>query len=415
MDTIQLSRKLKGFFDYFYEIPHAVPGWDLQELRAISNCILNGQVISGPHTKRLEEKIKGILGVPYVLSVNSGRSAIEVALRTLGLKRGDEVIVPSFCCMAAVLPIARTGCDPVFADVDETCNMDPEKLRGLISSKTRAILVPHLFGRPARIDEICKLAEEYSLFVIDDAAQSFGATLYGKPVGISGDLGILSFGPGKTLVATGGGLLVTNKESIFLKAKAMFFPQQVYSTKLSRLIHFVLNRRYRKMTLPFYVLANFFRRKDYPQQADSNNYVIEQMANVDAAIGLVQLSKFDQIVQKRIRYAEYLTDRLEKWEFITPPPFPIKGSIYTKYIVQLRRAEFREPLMRFLHSKGIEVQETYTPLHLHEMRNYSRGPLPVTEKLWDKLLPLSNEPSMSFNELDYLVNALYSFRGNSGK
>src|SRR5438094_1478706 len=167
-----IARQIRGFFDHFYKLPHAVPEWSHRELAAILSCLLNGQVSGGPHSQQLEEKIKGILGADYVLGFDSGRSAIEVALRALDLNPGDEVIVPSFCCLGAVLPIIRSGCSPVFADVDDTLNIDPEKIPGLISRKTRAILVPHLFGRPARIDDICRFAEQHSLLVIDDALQS---------------------------------------------------------------------------------------------------------------------------------------------------------------------------------------------------------------------------------------------------
>src|SRR5439155_12031526 len=138
----------------------------------------------------------------------------------------------------------------VFADIDDTLNIDPEKIPGLISKQTRAILVPHLFGRPARIDDISRFAQEQSLSVIDDAAQAFGATLYGKPVGTFGDVGIVSFGPGKTLVATGGGMLVTNHRDVFLRAKALSVPRLGEFQTLSRLIHFVMRRRSRGVTLP---------------------------------------------------------------------------------------------------------------------------------------------------------------------
>src|SRR5437870_8016209 len=255
------ARQIRSFGNYFYKIPHAVPPWGHRELAAILNCLLTGQVASGPHTQQLGEKIKGILGVAYVLGFNSGRSAIEVAIRALGLNQGDEVIVSSFCCLGAVLPILRAGCIPVFADVDDTLNIDPEKISCLISGRTRAILVPHLFGRPARIDDISRLAQEHSLFVIDDAAQAFGATLYGKPVGGFGDVGIVSFGPGKTLVATGGGVLVTNHREVFLKARALSAPSQGDFHTLSRLIRFVMFRRLRRATLPFYAAYEHFSTK----------------------------------------------------------------------------------------------------------------------------------------------------------
>src|SRR5207253_1065457 len=163
-------------------------------------------------------QIKGILGVDYVLGFNSGRSAIEVALRALPLNQGDEVIVPSFCCLAAVLPIIRAGCIPVFADVDETLNIDPEKIPDLISAKTRALSAPS-----------------------------------------QGDF-----------------------------------------HTLSRLIRFVMLRRLRKATLPFYAAYEHLSTRFSPPK-DSDDYEIRQIANVDAALGLVQLSKLDELIEKRAR------------------------------------------------------------------------------------------------------------------
>src|ERR1051325_9752576 len=148
--TMSIARKTRAFFDYSYRLPFAVPAWDRRELGAISTCLLKGQIARGPHTKPLEDRIGAILHAEYVLSFNSGRSAIEVALRALDLSPGDEVIVPSFCCLRAVLPITRSGCVPVFRAVDDTRTSARDTVPGLCSPKTLPIRVPPLFGRPAR-------------------------------------------------------------------------------------------------------------------------------------------------------------------------------------------------------------------------------------------------------------------------
>ena len=404
---MSIARKTRAFFDYSYKLPFAVPAWDHRELAAISNCILKGQVARGPHTKPLEDRIRETLHAEYVLSFNSGRSAIEVALRALDLSPGDEVIVPSFCCLRAVLPITRSGCVPVFADVDDTLNIDPETIPGLCSPKTRAILVPHLFGRPARIDAICQFAKERSLFVIDDAAQAFGASLHAQPLGGYGDVGIVGFGPGKTLVATAGGILVTNRRDLFLRAQALS-ASRPDDSHLSRLFHFVLQRRFRRATLPLYVAYERFARR-FVVPRDPDAYEVRAMANVDAAIGLVQLSKMDQMIEKRARYADYLTDRLTPLGLFALPSDG-HGGVYTKYVVRLENAVSRAELLRCLRANGMEVELSYTPLHLDRLKHYARGPLPVTETLWDRLLPLPCEPSMSFTELQYVVETVEAFR-----
>ena len=404
---MSIARKTRAFFDYSYRLPFAVPAWDRRELGAISTCLLKGQIARGPHTKPLEDRIGAILHAEYVLSFNSGRSAIEVALRALDLSPGDEVIVPSFCCLRAVLPITRSGCVPVFADVDDTLNIDPETISGLCSPKTRAILVPHLFGRPARIDAICRFATERSLFVIDDAAQAFGATLHAQPLGGYGDVGIVGFGPGKTLVATAGGMLVTNRRDLFLRAQALS-ASRPDDSHLSRLFHFVLQRRFRRATLPLYVAyERFARRFAAPQDPDA--YEIRAMANVDAAIGLVQLSKMDEMIEKRAHYAAYLTDRLAPLGLFAVPSDG-DGGVYTKYVVRLESSASRTELLRFLRARGVEVELSYTPLHIDSLKHFARGRLPVTETLWDRLLPLPCEPSMSTAELEYLVEAVEAFR-----
>jgi len=192
-------------------------------------------------------------------SLGSGAGASNLrGSEGLGVGPGDRVILPSYCCESVVSPVVECGAEPAFCDIGGDFNLDVDDALSLVDDRTKAIIVPHLFGRPARIDQIeerlTALGCRELVLVIDDAAQSFGATLNGRMLGTYGDVGIVSFGPGKTMTASGGGLLLTASKAIAARV-AQAPPQPAEPrAKAVRVFYWVVFRRWRKYTLTFYPL-----------------------------------------------------------------------------------------------------------------------------------------------------------------
>jgi dTDP-4-amino-4,6-dideoxygalactose transaminase len=170
--------------------------------------------------RKLEEEMARLSQIPYALGVNSGTSALLVAMAGLGLGPGDEVIVPGFTFVASISSIVYGRAVPVLAEIDQTFNLDPEDVKRKITPRTRAIMVVHMMGNPARLDELKAIAEEHNLFLIEDCAQAFGASYKGRPIGSIGDTGTFSFNVYKTITSGDGGMVITASEEVYKRCFA---------------------------------------------------------------------------------------------------------------------------------------------------------------------------------------------------
>ena len=193
----------RSFGSHFYRVPLCVPYWNKETYRAAFLSFLCGRVVDGPDIERLKSFLIETLGVENTLLFGSGSLALELALRFYAVGEGDEVVVPSFCCSAVIPPILAVGATPALADVGADLNINDETVERALTKKTKAIIVPHLFGNPADIQPIVELARDRGIRVIDDAAQALGATIDDRPAGTFGDAGILSFGSEKICFGSG--------------------------------------------------------------------------------------------------------------------------------------------------------------------------------------------------------------------
>ncbi|MBM4298834.1 MAG: aminotransferase class V-fold PLP-dependent enzyme, partial [Deltaproteobacteria bacterium] len=184
-------------------------------------CLVTGHVVDGPELEQLRSQIVTALDVAEARLCGSGSLALELALRGLGVGAGDEVVLPTFCCTAAVPPILALGATPVLADVGAELNLTVETVQAVLTRKTRALIVPHLFGNPAEIDAIAESVRGEDIFVIDDAAQALGAAIGGRLVGSFGDAGIVSFGAEKVCAGIGGGVLISRQREIAREAATL--------------------------------------------------------------------------------------------------------------------------------------------------------------------------------------------------
>ena len=191
-----------------------MPYWNGAVYQSMLDSLCSGRVIDGADLDDLRSRLVQELAVEDALLCGSGSLALEIALRACKVERGDEVVIPTFCCTAVVAPILATGATPVLADVGEELNLTVGTVRAVLTQKTRAIIVPHLFGNPADIEGIAELAARKNIRVIDDAAQALGATIHGRPVGSFGAAGILSFGNEKVCFGLGGGMAIFRDKKV---------------------------------------------------------------------------------------------------------------------------------------------------------------------------------------------------------
>jgi len=335
----------------------------------------------------LEEEFKDYIGSRYALAHNNGTAAIHAAFFALGIGPGDEVITPSYTYWATCMPILTWGGIPVFAEVDpETCNIDPEDIKRRITSRTKAIIVVHLWGLPCEMDEIMEIARRYNLKVIEDAAHAHGAEYKGKKVGAIGDIGCFSFQASKLMVGIEGGMLVTNNQGYYERAMAL--------------------GHYRRLNnLPS---ESFYRK--YYATCFGFKYRIHPLA---AAIARVQLKHLDERNKKRNENIEYLDAKLDDLPGIRTFKTPsYMKRVYYQHEIVLEEEKLRvskEKVIEALRAEGAEVSGERYPLQhqqpIYKEKNIPVEPLPVTERIRDKILSLPTFPQADFDLLDQYAEA----------
>ena len=248
-------------------IPVNRPLLDGNEKKYLIECIETGWISSeGPFVKRLEADFAKLMGCAHGVAVCNGSVAIEVALAALRIGPGDEVIVPSFTIISCAAAIVRAGAVPVVVDCQsDTWNIDPALIAAKITSRTKAIMVVHIYGLPVDMDPVIALARKHGLFIIEDAAEQHGQTYKGKPVGSLGDIATVSFYPNKQITTGEGGMVVTNDEALAERCRAL---RNLCFDKERRYIHEELGWNFR-------------------------------MSNIQAAVGVAQLERIDQTLAKK--------------------------------------------------------------------------------------------------------------------
>jgi dTDP-4-amino-4,6-dideoxygalactose transaminase len=412
-------KKVDRFFHQFYRVPYCVPAWGWGEHSAILKCILTGSVVNGKSKAKLYEQIRKQTGLKHVIGFNSGQEAICAALIAWGIKKGDRVIMPSYCCETVAMAVLDSGADIIFCDIGGDLNPDVSHILSLVSPEVKAVIFPHLFGNPGSIDRLEKGLEGTGLrsdiLVIDDAAQSFGAQLNGRLLGTFGDAGIISFGPGKTMTAAGGGLLITDSARISEALSALSMSRVSLSEKLKRLFYWVIFRRWRRFTLPFLPLFSRFLGSN---NRDKNKPAM--LCNVDAAIAIEQLKNLDGFIATRIKRKGLLDNSIGKYGASSLCLMPENSSdsrsvnVATKYLLRLKGNEHAREIPGLysleIERLGIEILPLYTPIHLKPEYSHYSVSLPETETAYKKILQIPVEPSMSDRVFSKIINGFAFFR-----
>ncbi|RKI88679.1 DegT/DnrJ/EryC1/StrS family aminotransferase [Parablautia intestinalis] len=260
-------------------IPVNEPLINGNEKKYLCECIDTGWISSeGPFVKEFEQKMSMLVGRKYGIAVSSGTAALEVAVQALGIGEGDEVIMPAFTIISCAMAVTKVGAVPVLVDSDLTSwNMDVDEIEAKITSKTKAIMMVHLYGLPVEVSKVTELAERYNLKIIEDAAEMHGQTYNGRKCGSFGDISTFSFYSNKHITTGEGGMVVTDDIELAERSR---------------------------------MLRNLCFRKDvrYMHDEISDNY---RFTNLQAAVGLAQLERLNEFIEKKRQMGRYYTDRLK--------------------------------------------------------------------------------------------------------
>lgn len=377
------------------EIPLFKIFWDEEDIGLIEQVIRSGNYwCVGSEIAEFENKIAEHLGTKHCVALNSGGSALQALMDAYGVGRGDEVIVPSFTFIATAYAPMYVGARPVFADVEEqTFGLDPEDVKSRISAKTKAIIPIHYGGMPCKIAALKKLADDYDLVLIEDAAESFGAKLKNKYAGTFGDSAVFSFCHNKIFTTSEGGCVITDDNAINEKVR--------------------LYRSYGRVV-----------NGDYFSGGVDVDYVEVgynlRISTLLAALGISQLSRVDKAIARRKKNAQRLNKRMRSvTDVIVPlPPSDDYDAVYQMYTIRVKEGrQKRDELMRYMMKMGIASKVYFDPVHKYSVfqnLGYTEVNLPTTELLASQVLTLPMYPNMTDDEIDYIANTLIDFFQQNG-
>ncbi len=333
-----------------------------------------GNFILGQEEKDFEDNFAKYCGVRYGVGVNSGTDALYLAMASLGIGPGDEVILPTFTFIATALCVSYTGAKPVFVDIEETTyNLDPKKVGKAITKNTKAIIPVHIYGQSADMDVIRNLAQKHGIKVAEDAAQAHGATYQGKKIGSLGDVACFSFYPTKSLGAFGdGGMIVTDNKEIFDRAM---------------------------------MLRDYGRTGRYEHKIKGYN---SRLDTVQAVILSAKLKRLDSWNKMRNENARYYCELLKDLDGVIAPTIKDdRTHVFQTFAVRLKN---RDQVCVGMKEKGIGVLIHYPiPLHLQEAYKelgYKKGDFPVAERIADEILSIPMYPHMTKKQIKHVCKTL---------
>jgi perosamine synthetase len=357
-------------------IPIAEPLLGDKELAYVIACVKSGWISSlGEYVRTFENRFAEYCGVRYGVATFNGTVALHLLAATLNLGPGDEVIMPSLTYVATANAIAYTGAKPVFVDSErDTWNIDPGTVAEAITPRTKVIIAVHLYGHPANMEPLRAIADAHNLRLLEDAAEAHGAQYKGQRVGGLSDAAIFSFYGNKIITTGEGGILVTDNEEW---AKRAFF------------------------------LENQGRYNDNPYWHPEIGFNY-RMTNVQAAIGLAQLERIDEMLAIRRRNATHYNQRLAEVPGLTlPPEMAWAENVYWMYsvIIEDEFGPTRDEVQARLREAGIETRPFFYPLHTLPMYNTGQS-LPVAEDLGRRGLNLPSSATLTPEQIDFVCDTL---------
>jgi len=369
-------------------VPFFVPWITEEDKNAVLKALSSRWLTGGPKVREFERMFAQYIGVKHAIATSSCTTALHLVMRALDIKQGDEVVVPVLTFAATANAPIFCGAKPVFADVDEkTLNISPMDVLNRITNRTKAIIIVHYGGQPCDMNEILEVARDHRLFVVEDCAHALGATYYNKKVGSIGIAGAFSFYPTKSITTLEGGMITTNDDEIAKKAKLV---REHGMTKNA------LERE--REARWFYDVVDLGYN--------------DRMSDVQAALGISQLKRIEEINRRRITVAQHYNEGLSKiGGIVIPYVAENRTHVYHLYVARVIKGEYglsRDELYSALSRNNIGLGVHYTPLHLltYYKENFKPGNFPIAEHVYKEILSLPIFPTMSREEVYYVVSKI---------
>ena len=361
---------------------------DEDEKKAVIEVIESGWIGNGPKTAEFEEKFAQLIHVPHAIALNSATASLHLAM-VLSEIEGFEVITTPMTFISSNHAILYAGGTPVFVDIEaDTLNIDPDLIELSITEKTKAIMVVHYGGHACRMDKIITIANKHDLLLIEDSAHGTGGMFRNSMLGSIGDFGCFSFHAVKNIATGDGGMLTFKSDGYAGRARSLSW------LGISR--------------------GTWDRvdGEEYSWKYDVEELGFKyQMNDIAASIGLVQLSKLDKVNKIRRELANRYSDYLGDFDWIeTPVEKDYAKSSWHNYVIKVTDSSIRNPLIDHLKRLGISTGMHYIPNHLYGMyQRYVRQPLPVAERMWQRLITLPLFPDLSIQDQDKVISAIRDF------
>jgi UDP-4-amino-4,6-dideoxy-N-acetyl-beta-L-altrosamine transaminase len=372
-------------------IPYGLHHIDDDDIHEMVKVLKSDWITTGPKIPEFEQVLADYAGSKYAVAVNSGTSALDIAVGSLHLPAGSEIITTPFSFAATSNSILYNGLKPVFADIEEaTRNISPDEIRKRITGKTRAVIFVDFAGHPCHIKEIRELAEEHDLILIDDACHALGAEYHNRRLGSLADLTVFSFHPVKHITTGEGGAVTTDRKDFYdnmlllrnhgidRDAKARYGPKSSWAYDMK-----MLGRNYR-------------------------------MTDFQAALGISQLRKLEKFIEKRTKAASrYNRDLAEISGITIPVTLPGIRHAWHIYTLLLDQTISRDAFFTYLRSQDIGANVHYIPIYRHSYYKKNLpvdpGNYPVTESVFSRIITIPLYPDLTDNEIDYITSAIMSY------
>jgi perosamine synthetase len=357
-----------------YKIPIYQPILGEQERLNVLECLESTWISSkGKFISEFEDKFSKFVGTQYATTVSNGTVALHLALITLGIGPGDEVIVPTLTYIASVNAITYTGATPIFVDsLNDTWQMDPEDVSRKITKKTKAVMAVHLYGHPCDMDALSRICKENNIFLIEDCAEALGSKYKDKHVGTFGDISTFSFFGNKTITTGEGGMVVTNDQTLH-----------------DRNLHFKGQG-----------LAKY---REYWHDVVGYNY---RMTNICAAIGVGQLQRIDEILERKKQIAQFYERELSSDQLTFHSSVGPVTHSYWMCSILTANAEERDSLREELKNNGIETRPLFYPVHTMPMYANRYEKHAIAENLGWRGINLPSFPELKDSDLKFICNVI---------
>jgi len=361
-----------------YKIPLSDPYITNEDVAAVAKALKEKRLSQGEYVQKFEDGFARYIGVKHAVAVCNGTAALHVAVAAIGVKAGDEVIVPSFSFVSTANCVLYQGAKPTFADIDSlTYNIDSNDIEKKITNNTKAIIPVHYAGQPADMDPIREIAEKRNVFIIEDAAESHGALYKGRKAGSLGDMACFSFYPNKNMTTGEGGIITTNNAEL--------------AEKMRMIRNLGQDTRYHHVILGY-------------------NY---RMTDFQAALGITQLKRLDWVIHKKVEGADYYDRGIRETlndEILPPYLVPYSTHVYMFYPVRFRTKGMRDKAVVELEKKCVETRISFPCIHLQPLYQglfgHRKGFLPTSEGVSDTILCLPMYAHISQEEQEYVLSSL---------